>query len=114
MTSRFISAALVATLVFIGNVNPSIAEVSSGAPRLVLQLTVDGLRGDLLNRYRSSFGAGGFRYLLERGAVFTNAHYSHANTETIVGHTTLATGASPAVHGMIGNAWFDRAKGAPT
>jgi len=76
--------------------------------RLVLQITVDGLRGDLLNRYRHSFVQGGFNHLLEGGTVFTNAHYLHANTETIVGHTTLSTGTFPSQHGMIGNVWFDR------
>ena len=75
--------------------------------KLVLQITVDGLRGDLLNRYGDRFDKGGFRYLLENGAVFTNANYQHANTETIVGHTTLATGAYPSKHGMVGNVWFD-------
>lgn len=75
--------------------------------RLVLQITVDGLRGDLINRYSPGFGDGGFRYLLDKGTVYTNAHYQHANTETIVGHTTLATGAFPSVHGMVGNVWFD-------
>ena len=82
-----------------------------GEIRLVLQITVDGLRADLLARYRKSFGDGGFRRLLDEGASFGNAHYRHANTETIVGHTTLATGATPAVHGMIGNAWLDRESG---
>ena len=79
--------------------------------RLVLQITVDGLRADLLERYRNGFGEGGFNYLLENGAVYTNAHYQHANTETIVGHATLATGAFPSEHGMIGNVWFDREAG---
>jgi predicted AlkP superfamily pyrophosphatase or phosphodiesterase len=32
----------------------------------------------------------------------------------IVGHVTLATGAQPSVHGMIGNIWFDRATGVTT
>jgi predicted AlkP superfamily pyrophosphatase or phosphodiesterase len=76
--------------------------------RLVLQITVDGLRGDLLERYANGFGKDGFRYFLEKGTVYTNAHYQHANTETIVGHTTLATGAFPSTHGMVGNVWFDR------
>ena len=76
--------------------------------RLVLQITVDGLRGDLLNRYQAGFGKDGFRYLLKKGVVYTNAHYQHANTETIVGHATLATGTFPSQHGVIGNVWFDR------
>jgi len=76
--------------------------------KLVLQITIDGLRGDLLNRYQDGFGEGGFRFLLDKGAVYTNAHYQYANTETIVGHTTLATGTFPSLHGMVGNVWFDR------
>jgi predicted AlkP superfamily pyrophosphatase or phosphodiesterase len=79
--------------------------------KLVLQITVDGFRGDLLNRYGDRFGKGGFRYLLDKGVVFANAHYSHANTETIVGHSTLATGAYPSMHGMVGNVWFDSETG---
>jgi len=30
-----------------------------------------------------------------------------------VGHVTLATGANPAAHGLVGNLWFDRAEGRP-
>jgi predicted AlkP superfamily pyrophosphatase or phosphodiesterase len=82
------------------------AGANATQPRLVLQITVDGMRADLIDRYRSHFGEGGFNYLLANGAVFRNARYLHANTETIVGHTTLATGATPAVHGMIGNVWY--------
>ena len=77
-------------------------------PKLVLQITVDQLRGDLPMRYYERLGEGGLRYLLDHGTVYTNAHHAHANTETIVGHTTLATGADPAVHGMIANVWLDR------
>ncbi|MEY8096333.1 alkaline phosphatase family protein [Falsihalocynthiibacter sp. S25ZX9] len=80
-------------------------------PRLILQITVDQLRGDLLTRHLDQFGEGGFRYLLEQGIHYNNAHHTHANTETIVGHTTLATGANPAAHGMVGNLWYDRAAG---
>ena len=79
--------------------------------RLILQITVDQLRGDLLDRYQRHLSRGGFQYLLDHGIHFRNAHHNHANTETIVGHTTLATGAHPAVHGLIGNLWFDREQG---
>lgn len=79
--------------------------------RLVLQITVDGLRADLLNRYQGGFGKDGFRYLMTQGTVYANAHYQHANTETIVGHTTLATGTFPSQHGMVGNVMFDRKAG---
>jgi len=80
-------------------------------PRLVLQITVDQLRGDMPDRVYDRFVEGGFRYLYENGIVYRNAHHRHANTETIVGHATLATGADPSVHGMIGNVWLDRETG---
>jgi predicted AlkP superfamily pyrophosphatase or phosphodiesterase len=76
-------------------------------PKLVLQITVDQLRGDMPTAYIDRMGKGGFEYLLNEGVVYKDAHHNHANTETIVGHATLATGALPAVHGMIGNVWFD-------
>ena len=71
-------------------------------PRLVLQITVDQFRGDLPTRYFDRLGKGGLRYLLEEGIHYNNAHHAHANTETIVGHVTLATGATPR------GSWDDR------
>jgi hypothetical protein len=83
-------------------------------PKLILQITVDQLRGDLLWRYHDRFGVGGFRLLTDNGTVYLDAHHRHANTETIVGHTTLATGADPAAHGMVANVWLDQASGVLT
>ncbi|MDH5340301.1 MAG: alkaline phosphatase family protein, partial [Rubrivivax sp.] len=80
-------------------------------PRLILQITVDALRGDLPRRFAHVLGEGGLRYLMDQGVDYTNANYLHANTETIVGHTSLATGSVPAAHGMVGNVWFDREQG---
>ncbi|OUR85021.1 alkaline phosphatase [Colwellia psychrerythraea] len=85
--------------------NPVLARADK--PKLILQITVDQLRGDMPTAYLDKMGKGGFRYLLDKGVVYKDAHHNHANTETIVGHATLATGALPAVHGMIGNVWFD-------
>lgn len=84
------------------------------APTLILQITVDQLRGDLPTRYYDRLSEGGFKYLWESGVVYRNAHHAHANTETIVGHATLATGTHPSVHGMVGNLWFDRETGFTT
>lgn len=94
----------------VGNSTFANAQTRPGI-RLVLQVTVDGLRADLLNRYQAGFGKEGFRFLLRQGTVYTNAQYQHANTETIVGHAMLATGTFPSLHGMIGNVWFDREAG---
>lgn len=106
-TSLWLSSSLVAGLM----AAPALAQDST-PPRLVLQITVDQLRGDLLERYGHHLGEDGFRRLQNTGAQYVNAHHRHANTETIVGHTTLATGTDPAVHGMVANLWFDRVGGA--
>ena len=97
---------------------PAVRHVASAstAPRnirLVLQITIDQLRGDLWMRMRDRWGEGGFRRLMDGGAVFTNARHGHANTETVSGHATLATGADPSVHGMVGNRWFESSGAAP-
>ncbi len=89
----------------------STAMAQEQQPRLILQITVDALRGDMPGRYSHVLGEGGFRYLMDEGVNYTNAHYQHANTETIVGHASLATGSVPAAHGMVGNVWFDREAG---
>lgn len=107
----WIKGILVATALIMIFATESLAAEKSAKPRLILQITVDQLRGDLPRRYLPKMGAGGFRYLLESGVVYENAHHAHANTETIVGHATLATGAHPANHGLVGNVWFDRASG---
>ncbi|MBE1301971.1 MAG: alkaline phosphatase family protein [Alteromonadaceae bacterium] len=80
-------------------------------PKLIVQITVDQLRGDLLQRYKHNFIEDedelGFNMFLDKGTLYTNAHYRHSATLTAVGHATLATGAIPSAHGLIGNNWFD-------
>jgi hypothetical protein len=49
---------------------------------------------------------------MQDGAVFTDANLEHYPTVTAVGHATMLTGATPSVHGIIGNDWFDRGSGA--
>jgi len=107
----FIRCDWVRVFVVILLVGTSSAWAESGPPKLILQITVDQLRGDLPEKFLARMGDAGFRYLLNEGVVFKDAHHAHANTETIVGHATLATGAHPSAHGMVGNVWFDRSEG---
>ncbi|MEO8076890.1 MAG: alkaline phosphatase family protein [Acidobacteriota bacterium] len=75
--------------------------------RLVLLIAVDQFRYDYLTRFRADY-TGGFRRLWTEGAVFTDANLEHYPTVTAVGHSTMLTGATPSVSGIIGNDWFDR------
>ena len=76
-------------------------------PKLVVVIVVDGLPQEQVLKYRDQLGEGGFKKLLEEGAWFANAHYSHAMTETAVGHATILTGVQPSRHGIVGNDWTD-------
>ena len=80
----------------------------SGAPKLVVFISVDQMRSDYLSRFASLF-TGGLKRIAEQGAVFTEARYRHACTETGPGHSVLLTGRSPRSSGIVANTWYDRA-----
>jgi len=103
-----LSAVILPILLLLAAANAHGQSTPTGSPKLILQITVDQLRGDMPASVYDRLEKGGFRYLYENGVVYENAHHRHANTETVVGHSTLATGADPADHGMIGNIWFDK------
>jgi predicted AlkP superfamily pyrophosphatase or phosphodiesterase len=109
--AQFIKPLAISTIAFLLFCSISFAQPPVQQPRLILQITIDQLRGDIPFRYYDRLPEGGFKYLIEKGTVYMDAHHAHANTETIVGHATLATGAHPSSHGMVGNLWLDREKG---
>ena len=76
-------------------------------PRLIVQIVVGSMRAGDLDRYAGNFGEGGFRRLLERGTVYTDARYDYLQTTTPVSLATLSTGAMPSTHGVIGPRWVD-------
>ena len=93
----------------------SLAVVSSlggqaARPRLLVILVVDQMHADYLTVFRRHWTRG-FRRLLADGAVFENAAYPYANTVTCAGHATVATGALPRTHGIVGNTWWNRERG---
>ena len=79
--------------------------------RLVLGIVIDQFRYDYLTRFEDLFAQGGFRRLLLEGAVFTNSNYAYVPTVTACGHATFMSGSMPALHGIVGNEWFDRETG---
>ena len=76
--------------------------------RLVVIVVVDQFRADYVDWYGSRW-KGGLRRLFDEGAYFTEAAYPYSHTVTCAGHATIGTGTLPMTHGMILNAWWDRA-----
>jgi predicted AlkP superfamily pyrophosphatase or phosphodiesterase len=77
-------------------------------PKLVVGITVDQMRQEYLYRYFNKFGEGGFKRLVNQGFTVHNGHYNYVPTYTGAGHASIYTGAPPAVHGIIGNNWYDK------
>ncbi|WP_316830223.1 alkaline phosphatase PafA [Pedobacter aquatilis] len=76
-------------------------------PKLVVGLVVDQMRWDYLYRYYNRYSSGGFKRLINEGFSVENTLIPYTPTYTAVGHTTIYTGSVPAVHGIIGNDWYN-------
>jgi predicted AlkP superfamily pyrophosphatase or phosphodiesterase len=81
--------------------------LKSGAPTLVVAISVDQLSADLFDEYRRHFTGGLAR--LAKGTAFRNGYQAHAATETCPGHSTILTGSHPANTGIIANTWVNQA-----
>jgi len=77
-------------------------------PKLVVGIVVDQMRYDYLTRFYDKFSDGGFKRLLNDGFNCENANFNHIPTYTAVGHTAIYTGATPNIHGIISNNWYDK------
>jgi len=85
------------------------AQAPSGqTPRLVVGIVVDQMRQEYLYRFANKFGEGGFKRLMNQGFMLRNAHYNYVPTFTGPGHASVYTGTTPAIHGIIGNEWYDK------
>lgn len=82
----------------------------SPAPRLVVILSVDQMRTDYLSRYWNKFQEGGFKRLVNEGAVCSNAQLDLHIQKISTGTATLFTGVYPATHGIVSDTWYDRLK----
>ena len=100
------SAAFLLSLILV--VPNSMASAQAERPKLVVVLVADQMRADYLVRYGGLFEKG-LKRLTTEGAWFQNAAYPYMETLTCVGHTTIGTGMLPYHHGIIQNAWYDRA-----
>lgn len=97
----------------------SVAAPGAATPRLVVVISIDQFRADYLTRFADLWlpaaagggKVGGFAYLMQRGAWFTDTHHDHYPLFTGPGHAVLLTGAPPYLSGIVGNSWYDREAG---
>jgi predicted AlkP superfamily pyrophosphatase or phosphodiesterase len=77
------------------------------APKLLVLISVDQMRGDYIDRFQHQWTKG-LKRLVADGAWFRQADYPYYNTVTCAGHASISTGTVPAVHGMVLNQWWER------
>jgi predicted AlkP superfamily pyrophosphatase or phosphodiesterase len=77
-------------------------------PKLVVGIVIDQMRWDYLYRYNDVFKpTGGFKRMLNQGFSCENNFIPYTPTVTAAGHTCVYTGSVPAIHGIVGNNWWD-------
>ncbi|HKK62546.1 MAG TPA: alkaline phosphatase family protein [Bacteroidales bacterium] len=82
--------------------------IPSSKPKLVVGITVSGMRYDYLTAYWDQFGDDGFRRLAGMGTYCKNARYDNLITESAVGYATISTGSRADAHGIVADYWYDR------
>ncbi|HZF64911.1 MAG TPA: alkaline phosphatase PafA [Chitinophagaceae bacterium] len=88
--------------------NLAAAQSTGASPKLIVGIVVDQMRWDFLYRYSARYRNDGIRRLLREGFSCENTFIPYTPTVTAVGHTTVYTGSVPALHGVIGNNWYDK------
>lgn len=77
-------------------------------PKVTVVIVIDQFAEHYVKKLEPYWHAG-LHDLFTHGIVFTNAHQPHGIPATAVGHTGLATGVLPNVHGIVDNVWYDDA-----
>ncbi len=83
------------------------SHTKKGVTKLVVFISVDQLRPELLTQFNDLF-TGGFRWLIDHSVSYTNVYHEHGYTATGPGHFVLSSGQYPGPVGVIGNNWYDR------
>jgi len=84
------------------------AQTLKPAPRLVVCIVVDELRSDYIDLFSPLYGTGGFRRLFDGGAVYERAECGFGPVDPASSAATIATGATPDLHGIVAGQWLDR------
>src|SRR4051812_48489141 len=85
-----------------------LSDAQIARPKLVVGIVVDQMRWDYLYRFNSRYGSDGWNRLLREGFSCENTLIPYVPSYTGPGHTCVYTGSVPALHGIIGNNWYDR------
>lgn len=100
--------ACLAVILVSGTLGVSGQRIPSQKPKLIVGITISGMRYDYLSVYWDKFGDGGLRMMASTGANCKNTRYNYLITEPSVGYASISTGAKPNAHGIVSDFWYER------
>ena len=80
--------------------------IPSEKPKLIIGIVVSQMRYDYIYRYWDKYEENGFKKLITRGTYCKNTSFNYLLSQKGVGHSTIATGALPASHGIVSKEWY--------
>lgn len=101
----------VCTLLMISVLSITAFSQQAAKPKLVVGIVVDQMRPDFISRYFNRYGNDGFKRILREGFNCENTFIPYTPTYTGAGHACVYTGSVPALNGIVGNNWYDKALG---
>ena len=75
-------------------------------PKIVVGIVVSQMRYDYIQRFWEKLDNNGFKLLVDRGTYCRNTSFNYLFSQQGVGHASIATGTTPADHGIVGSEWY--------
>lgn len=105
MRNRYLYITLLSLLGFSAEAT---AQVLAQTPQLVVNITINQLRTDLLETYAPLYTDDGLKCLLDQGMVFPTASYHFTPVDPASATASMHTGTTPYYNGVIGREWMNR------
>ena len=105
MRNRYIYITLLSLLGFSAEAT---AQVLAKTPQLVVNITINQLRTDLLETYAPLYTEDGLKRLLNQGTVFPSASYPFIPVDPASASASIQTGSTPYYNGITGVEWMNR------
>lgn len=87
----------------------AVGDVLEGTARHVVAFLLDGCNANVLYDLAGRGEAPNVARLIAAGTAFAHGAFASLPSVTLANHTTILTGAHPGHHGILHNAWWDRA-----
>jgi predicted AlkP superfamily pyrophosphatase or phosphodiesterase len=93
-----------------GAARSDVIDATAGRPRHVVGFLLDGANPNVLYHLAATGAAPNMARLIDMGTAYEWGAVAGMPTVTLANHTSILTGRYPGHHGILHNAWWDRAR----